>query len=506
MSPVRALAGAFLDEGRFVMPKIRVAGASRPSPSPPLMADPLLLLCVALGVFGIVCFSHQLFNDGDTFWHLATGDWILRHGAVPRTDPFSYTVSGRAWTAQEWLTEILMAETWRGFGWAGLSALFGAAVAALAWILGSELKRKLPMLSCIAALALALGCTDQSWLARPHLLALPILAFWTVQLLRAREAGRAPPLWLLPVIILWANLHASFLIGIGLLGPFAVEAVLEGGDRRWRAARDWALFILAALACALITPQGVEGLIYPIRVSSMRTLQDINEWRSADFGRLGPLELTLLTALFVLVHRRVRIPLIRLLMLIGLVHLALHETRHQMVLAVVGVLLLAAPLGEALAGTGAAPFRPLVLAPRARAILLALLLVIGGGLLGARLWIPTRITDGPTHPVAALARVPAALRAQPVLNEYGMGGYLIFNHVRPFIDGRADMYGDDFFDAYVQAIKPDRPKLLAMLAKYRVRWTILDPQDGAVQMLDSMPGWKRLYADKSAVVQVKVGG
>src|SRR5262245_28551789 len=46
-----------------------------------------------------------IFNDGDTFWHLATGEWILRHGAVPTKDPFSYTFAGGPWQAHEWLAE-----------------------------------------------------------------------------------------------------------------------------------------------------------------------------------------------------------------------------------------------------------------------------------------------------------------------------------------------------------------------------------------------------------------
>ncbi len=101
--------------------------------------------------------------------------------------------------------------------------------------------------------------------------------------------------------------------------------------------------------------------------------------------------------------------------------------------------------------------------------------------------------------------MPEALRRQPVFNEYGMGGYLIFNHVRPFIDGRADMYGDDFVDSYMKASKPDPARLKALLARYGVRWTILTSDNPTVSAMDAMPGWKRLYADKTAVVHLNAG-
>ena len=67
------------------------------------------------------------------------------------------------------------------------------------------------------------------------------------------------------------------------------------------------------------------------------------------------------------------------------------------------------------------------------------------------------------------------------------------------------MYGDDYFGAYVDALKPDQAKLKALLDRYKVRWTILRAENPALPAMDAMPGWKRLYADKSAVVHVKVG-
>ena len=464
----------------------------------------LMILACALLSFAAAAFAPQLLWDGDTLWHIATGDWMIAHHQIVRADPFSYSVPGHPWTNLEYLSELVMAPIYGAGGWSGIHIGFGLALGAATWILGSELSRKLPPLSCAAALFLALACTTQSWLARPHLLALPILALWTVQLIRAREAGKAPPLWLLPVMTLWSNLHGSFLFGLALLAPFALEAVLETGADRIKAIRGWGLFGIAAGVAALLTPHGVEAVIAPIKLMSMRILPQIVEWKSSDFSRPTPLELSLLTALFVLLYRRVNIPLIRLLTLLGLLHLTLHQTRHQMVLAVVGVLLLAGPVGKALAEAGPSSRLPRM-SPTVRSGVLAAILVVFAATAAIRMAIPAQLTDGPGAPIGALAHVPEALRRQPVFNEYGMGGYLIFNHVRPFIDGRADMYGDDFVDSYMKASKPDPARLKALLGRYGVRWTILTSDNPTVSAMDAMPGWKRLYADKTAVVHVNAG-
>jgi hypothetical protein len=124
----------------------------------------------------------------------------------------------------------------------------------------------------------------------------------------------------------------------------------------------------------------------------------------------------------------------------------------------------------------------------------------------ARIAYPVVRIDGEVTPGAALAHVPDDLRRQPVFNEYSFGGYLIFHDVRPFIDGRAELYGEDFIARYARIVRPDKRELAAVLTEYRVRWTILDANDVVVPLMDAMPGWHRLYADKVAVVHVRDGG
>ena len=198
-----------------VIPTVEAAERSKPmaglggrdwaAPSP----VQLMVLAFAVCAFAAAAFTRQLLWDGDTLWHLATGQWMLDHRQIVAADPFSFTVPGKPWTNLEWLSEVLMAPVYNAGGLSGLQLLFALALGILTWILGGELARKLPPFTCAVTLFLALACTSQSWLARPHLLALPVLALWTVQLMKARERGRAPPLWLLPVMTVWANLHGS---------------------------------------------------------------------------------------------------------------------------------------------------------------------------------------------------------------------------------------------------------------------------------------------------------
>jgi hypothetical protein len=325
-----------------------------------------------------------------------------------------------------------------------------------------------------------------------------VLALWCDALFAARERGRAPPIALAALMTLWANLHGSFAFGLALIGPFALEALIAAPPaRRLAAARDWALFGLASLAAALLTPFGIEGLLFPIRLLQASELANVTEWRPENFAQPGPMEFALLGLLGFAVLKPLRLTPIRAALLLGLVHMSLQHARHQMLLAIFAPMLLAGPIAAALDARAKASAPRL---PRGFALgALALAVVITA----ARLALPIARGDSASAPMTALAAVPADLRAKPVLNAYSFGGYLIHEGVRPFIDGRADMFGDAFMGRYARLQDGDLEALAETLKHYDIAWTIFAPSQRIVAELDREPGWRRLYADRFAVVQAR---
>jgi hypothetical protein len=375
-------------------------------------------------------------------------------------------------------------------------------------MIAAELRLWMGPVGQVIGLALSFACLEPFLFARPHIVALPVMVFWTRCLLAARRNERAPPLALAPLMILWANLHASFIFGLAIIGPFALEALIEAPDKL-RALWNWGLFSLLALAFALITPNGVEGLIFPFMVMTMKILPNILEWRAATFQQPTLFEGALLATLGIGLWRGVRVPPLRLLLLIGLVHMALQHVRQQAVLAALAPLLLAEPFGRSLApGEPRTRLHPRIGMADLRRWLpipLAVALVGVGAVAGLRLARPLVRRDNANVPVSAIAHVPPDIARLPVLNEYAFGGYLIFKGVRPYIDGRADMYGDDFVREYLSIISANQPDVDQAFQRWGVRWTILSPRDRLVGLLDHRPGWRRLYADQWAVVQTDVG-
>ncbi len=447
-------------------------------------------------IFALLLFLPPILNDGDTLWQIRAGEWILDHHAIPATDPFSFTAGDRRWFTHEWFAETLMALAYRAGGLRGVMVLAAAATGLTAGVLLHHLRRFLPGVYAYTGLVLALCCAAPSMLTRPHLIAWPCLALWCGGLVTAR-ANRTAPAWtLLLVMLVWVNLHGSFMFGLLLPGAFMIEALLDPGSGR-SVFFAWSRFVVAAWLVALVNPDMLAGLLFPFHLVGMQSLAWIGEWQPSDFTKLQPLELVILGSLALGLSGRVRLPAIRLIMFLGLVHLALIHARNQQLLGIVGALILAEPIGECLCRGRVEARRGVWGGLWAGAFLVALAALI------VRVALPLGPERTGTTFSAALEAVPLSLRAQPVLNEYGLGGQLIFNGVRPFIDSRADLYGDEFLTRYRRIDVADRAELERTLSEYRITWTIFPAGHPIVSVMDERAGWRRLVDAGGIVIHAR---
>lgn len=461
--------------------------------------------------------GNQLLLDGDTYWHIASGKWILEHGAIPATDPFSHTMRGAAWTAHEWLSEVILAVVHDAGSWTGVVAFTAVAYATTIGLLTRALLKSLEPIYALSFAGFGVAMTAHHLLARPHILAMPLMMIWVIGLVRACESGRPPRLWLPLVMTLWANLHGGFTLGLALAPAFALEALLAArrDQRLASAAKSWGIFLALTTTCSLITPHGIHGIWYTWEtlIESTYALQSIREWQSPNFHRLQPLEIWLLGGLAFALHQGLKLPPIRLLLLLGFIHLALKHVRYIELLGLLTPLFLASPLATHWQRTRQRQrqaesldrfFRKLARPTGQGAVLL-----VFGALLSWTLWIsnsrpvlPPKIT-APTDAILAIRN--AGIKG-PVLNHYGWGGYLIYSGISPFIDGRSDMYKDDFLRRYLEAMRLNTSDgLKRILHDYNIEWTILTPNAAAVSLLDHLPVWRRLYTDEVAVVHIKLG-
>ena len=174
------------------------------------------VLIFALGV--------QLRVDTDIWWHLRAGADTLDNGMI-RADPFSFTKLGEAWIDHSWGAEIISHALWAVGGYGalelltGLLALAGGVFVYLMSSGGTYLR------CCVVGLASLTASVF--WAPRPQMFTYALSALVLYVLFLRRYRG-IDVLWLLPVVMLvWANLHGGFAIGLALIAGVLVGETLE---------------------------------------------------------------------------------------------------------------------------------------------------------------------------------------------------------------------------------------------------------------------------------------
>ena len=164
-----------------------------------------------------------LLREPDTFWQIRIGQWILENAKVPVADFYSYTAVGKRWISGQWLSEILLALAFKIAHWRGVVILSAVSCSAIIVLVFLYLVRNLRFSVAIGWMALTALAITPHFVARPHIFSYILLLIWVIILLDSYDSEdfrpSTPILSLL--MILWANMHGSFTIGLLLLYVFA---------------------------------------------------------------------------------------------------------------------------------------------------------------------------------------------------------------------------------------------------------------------------------------------
>jgi hypothetical protein len=437
--------------------------------------------------FGLLT-TLQPVSDSDLFWHLETGRRTLG-GDLPRTDLFSWTVTGAPVFTDQWLGDALIAAAHALAGWSGVLALRAIAVALLVGVVvdtAVTVRPNRPMVAMAAALP-AIALSRFAWTDRPELIGLLCFAV----LVRLLRGGDRELLLSLPLLLVWAQLHGSFAIGLVLILGSCVARAIEDDRERWRYVPIAAFAVLATL----LTPSGLAAwtssgghFLAPPRFVSEEGVPDARTLPGLFF--LATLALVVATATL---GRRATLR--EAAIIVPVVFLSLTAARHTPYLAVAAVAFFASRWPDPLAATrSAAASAPPDRGPLARALVAAAFLV-----LLAVASLDERV-DESAFPRAALSSVPSG---RGVLNLYNWGGWMIWTKPETpvFIDGRLFPYAPEVFADY-QRIVSAAPGWEDVVARRGVTTIFVGPSD-AIAVRAPERGWRVVYRDAQAVVLSK---
>jgi len=300
-------------------------------------------LLVAIILLGLFAMAVRPVTDPDVWWHLKTGELISSTHHVPHTDPFSFTRAGQPWVNHEWLSDWLIFRIYTAVGLAGLDILFAGVLAAALFIVFLRSAGR-PFLAGLFTICGAVASAP-SWGVRPQMISL-LLASMFLWILERTERHPRAAWWMPPIMLLWVNLHAGYVLGIALIALFALGKLCETalGSQSWQeiVGQTRTLFF-AGLACLAVVPVNTNGATlytYPFSTLRSNAMQAyIAEWFSPNFheAKFVPFLLMLIAILVLMAisPQRVRFP--QLTLFFATTWMALHAARHIPIFVLVAV-------------------------------------------------------------------------------------------------------------------------------------------------------------------------
>lgn len=457
----------------------------------------------------VLAVRQSVLIDPDLWWHLKTGELIINTHQVPYTDDFSFTKNGSSWVAHEWLSEVLIYSVFRLLGLTGLVILFSLIITFVFWTIYQRCAGR-PYAACIAVL-LAGAASSPLFGIRPQMITLLLATLYVWSLEGFIEDGNGRRLtWFVPVMILWVNIHAGFALGLALMGLYLIGAALDG---RWRRLRPLALASIACVAVVPLNPNGFRMFTYPYETLTSSSMASfIQEWASPDFHKLTylPLAALLLSTFAALTLGPRSVRLGQLFLLLVTAFAALRSVRHIPIFTLFAAPMFSTQLWAILrvhnwdtlfSGQESRP-------NLVKLVINGLLLVAPVLLAISRVWdfsANEKFYESIRNPIAAVDFIHVHHVPGTIYNQYGWGGYLIYRlypDYRVYIDGRADVYGDQFFAETMKVydgIEPWRQTF----DKYQVNSVLISPDAALATLLRYQNDWKVLYEDKDSIVFVK---
>jgi hypothetical protein len=432
-------------------------------------------------------------SDNSMITHLRTGIDIARTGAIPRSDPYSFTAAGERWVVQSWLPEWTYGWAYRLGGFKLVVLEQALLLALLAFLVVRLARTGSPLRTALAGVA-AVGIGASPWSGRPLVFGLICMAL-TITILERRK-----PAWLLiPVVWVWVNSHGSFPLGLVWLGA---RAVGEGLDWRvwprvtWRYIGGFA----AGLAVSVVNPLGLRLLAFPLTLGQKsETFRNIVEWRSPDFSqRGGYLAVGFLALAFVLLFRA-RLNWRDAVPVVVFIAAGLLASRNIGPLAVV----IAPVLGRALRPTPVSEGSSRAHGSERtnRAVLAVIAVAFAFFTMSIFTTDPIDIRAYPARSVSWLEENGLLTGTHRLAHEDFVGNYLILRYGqqrRVFVDDRYDMYPVSLAKDY-RTLLQGRTGSLDILERRQIDVVLWEKDLPLVQILRAA-GWRETFSERDYVV------
>lgn len=482
---------------------------------------------IAIGAL-IVVQMPGIANDPGLGWHLAGGSWSLRNFAVPYQDPFLYSPEPRAWISDQWFSDVIFSAVYSLGNWPLLYTFITALFVATFFILlYPQVKRQsgLALPSALAALY-AFKISQVHFILRPVVLSFPFFASVYLLLLRNERSNLSHAFKLALIFLVWANVHPSFVLGLFIVGLWTITSCIS----LWRSTGKIFFSIPAVflLCCAvtLLNPYGFAMHRSVLALGGSPFFMSLHEeWKSpnlADYeGQLLLLGAIVVFAGVILCPRaRRKMGLFALASWGCFLMFSIDAVRMLPYFGIASAFPLAVSIGE-FAGRAVRKFtlgnlisrrcmglerleRTAYPGERVAEACLVLLVVLA--VAGIFPFQPPRPGPSPdSFPYGAVSFLTTEFNVKPivVLSHPNWGGFLTWfgkGELKPLIDDRNTLVGENFYQAYFERLKGPEKALKSFMKEYDCRFILLPAGAGPAARLSASREFRVLFKDDTSIL------
>lgn len=460
-----------------------------------------LSICFILLIIGITLFINMfVFRDSDYFWHITAGEYMARHGILTH-DVFSWSVVGKYWMSHEWLFELILYGFKSIFGSIHILIYSFVCILSLLLILFFSRKKeylKNPLFGIIWVCAsIILMYYAQG---RPQLLSYILLAliiWFCMDLYNNKESKK---IYFIPLIsILWANIHGGssnlsylFCFIFFIVGLFNIDiGKIKSNRLSKKQLRKYLIVGIISILCISINIHGFKMITYPYEnMANTLMINTISEWRPTSLSDINhyPYLVLLVLILFIFLFSKKKINLIDLVLFGICVFLGLKSIRFWPFTYIIMSYVVFNYIDRRKLDKGTESLMIII------SLIIAVMFILRLDNIGKRLnqrYLSNELVD-----------VIKREKPNHLFNMYDYGGELIFNDIKVFIDGRADLYSKYNYKDYIN-ISTSKGDYVKLFNKYDFDYCLVNKNYSINTYLKYNNEYEVIYNNKNILLYKK---
>ena len=453
--------------------------------------DLIFLFFIICSCFGMMIFTR---SDSDHFWHLTAGKYMLENHTILSHDIFSWFVNGKYWMSHEWLSEVVIGIFYNIFGKYHVIAFCLSLLVPLMLLIYFVNKDKIHSNKLFALIWFTMMLLLSSFMtARPHLISNLLLGLTIYFLLDYYDNPDSKKIYFLPLItILWANFHGgssnlpyvfSILFFIISFMDFNYTKI-ESKEKTIKQRIVFLLIALVFMLCVNINPHGFKMFIYPyINMGNSLMISTISEWRNTSLSDNSHLMyyifIFFILMIFILSKKKIRF--IDLMLFLISIYLGLKSIRFWSYTYIIMSFIVFYYIGARKDDK----FTEFIFMGLASLYLLLFIFAFDRIVTNVN---KKRINEETINKIKEI-------KPDRLFNLYGDGGELIYNNIKVFIDGRADLYSDYNYKDYID-ISICHSEYEKLISKYKFDYYLVNDSQQIFIYLKNNEHYKPIYKGK----------